>query len=135
VAALVPPARIRHRRQGGHQIPSDVLVASGLRGHRLLVASHVKPWAASSNRERLDPRNGIAACTIHDSAFDTGLLAVHPDLTIRRASALEHLIQAGDAAERLFGADTVAERLLVRPDAPGPGPTFLAHHRRAIFQG
>jgi putative restriction endonuclease len=110
------------------------LDASSLRGHRLLVASHVKPWAASSNRERLDPRNGIAACTIHDSAFDTGLLSVLPDLTIQRASALERLIQAGDAAERLFGSDTLGERLRVPVNAPGPGPSFLAYHRREIFR-
>ena len=111
------------------------LDASGLRGHRLLVASHVKPWAASSNRERLDPRNGIAACTIHDSAFDTGLLTVQPDFAIQRASALERLVQAGDAAERLFGADTLGERLHLPAGVPGPGLGFLAYHRREIFRG
>jgi putative restriction endonuclease len=52
-----------------------------LTGHRLLVASHIKPWAQATDRERLDPRNGVCACPIHDSAFDTGLLTVRSDLT------------------------------------------------------
>jgi putative restriction endonuclease len=111
------------------------LDASTLRGHRLMVASHVKPWASSTNRERLDLRNGIAACTIHDSAFDTGLLTVCPDLSIRRSLALEHLVQSDDAADQLFGTDTIGERLRVPAGASGPGPTFLAYHRREIFRG
>jgi putative restriction endonuclease len=111
------------------------LDASRLRGHRLLVASHIKPWADSDNRERLDPRNGVAACAIHDSAFDTGLLTVQRDLAIRRASALARLIQPDTVADRLFGPETVGERLLVPAGAPGPSPGFLDYHRRLIFQG
>ena len=44
-------------------------------GRRMLVASHIKPWKDSSPRERLDHRNGLAACPTHDAAFDAGLLA------------------------------------------------------------
>ena len=111
------------------------LDASSLRGHRLLVASHVKPWAVSTNRERLDPRNGVAACTIHDSAFDTGLLTIGRDLAIQRAPALERLCtpttlsrpptpndasRAEIAAVYLFGPDIIADRLLVPAAASGP---------------
>ena len=32
-----------------------------LRGQGLLVASHIKPWMASDDKERLDPGNGLAA--------------------------------------------------------------------------
>ena len=45
--------------------------------HRLLIASHIKPWRDSTPAERLDARNGIAACPIHDAASDTGLLTVN----------------------------------------------------------
>ena len=120
------------------------LDASTLRGHRLLVASHVKPWAASTNRERLDPRNGVSACTIHDSAFDTGLLTIQRDLTIRRAPALARLwapasaidldVQAMAAAISLFGPGTLAARLLVPDGVSGPAPAFLDYHRRKIFR-
>jgi putative restriction endonuclease len=111
------------------------LDTSELRGHRLLIASHIKPWAASTNRERLDPRNGVAACAIHDSAFDTGLLTVRQDLTIRRARLLEAQLQPGTPADRLFGAKTVRDRLLLPAGAAGPRPSFLSHHAREIFRG
>ena len=109
--------------------------ASALRGRRLLVASHIKPWAASTNRERLDSRNGIAACAIHDSAFDTGLLTVQADLTVRRAPSLEAVLQPDTAAERLFGPDTLRTRLLVPPDAPGPRAAYLIYHARHVYRG
>jgi putative restriction endonuclease len=108
---------------------------STLLGHRLLIASHIKPWAASNNRERLDPQNGIAACPIHDSAFDTGLLTVQEDLSIRRASALEALLQPGTAIDRLFGAATIREHLLLPDGAVGPHPSLLKYHAREIFRG
>lgn len=43
---------------------------------RMLVAGHIKPWKDSTSAERLDLRNGLAACPSHDVAFDTGLLTV-----------------------------------------------------------
>ena len=41
----------------------------------LLVSSHIIPWAARPEF-RLDPRNGLCLCAMHDKAFDRGLLAV-----------------------------------------------------------
>jgi putative restriction endonuclease len=38
----------------------------------MLLAGHIKPWRDSTPIERLDPRNGLAACPAHDVAFDTG---------------------------------------------------------------
>jgi putative restriction endonuclease len=37
----------------------------------MLIASHIKPWRISTSTERLDVRNGLAACPTHDIAFDT----------------------------------------------------------------
>ena len=39
-----------------------------------LIASHIKPWKDSSNRERLDRFNGIALSPLYDKAFDVGLI-------------------------------------------------------------
>ena len=49
---------------------------------RILVAGHIKPWKDSAPGERLDPRNGLAACASHDVAFDVGLLTVGPALQV-----------------------------------------------------
>lgn len=41
----------------------------------LLRASHAKPWAQSSDLERLDPFNGLLLAVQYDALFDKGLIA------------------------------------------------------------
>lgn len=41
----------------------------------LLTASHIKPWRDSSNKERLDPYNGLLLSPVYDKAFDAGLIS------------------------------------------------------------
>ncbi len=40
----------------------------------LLIASHIKPWKASTNTERLDVFNGLLLTPNLDKAFDNGLV-------------------------------------------------------------
>jgi predicted restriction endonuclease len=39
-----------------------------------LIASHIKPWAASEDKERLDPNNGFLLLANIDKAFDHGYI-------------------------------------------------------------
>lgn len=48
---------------------------------QLLVASHIVPWSVDGS-ERMNPCNGICLCTIHDRAFDTGLLLIGGDYRV-----------------------------------------------------
>lgn len=48
---------------------------TGLACPELLRASHVKPWAAASARERLDPDNGLLLAAHLDALFDRGLIS------------------------------------------------------------
>ena len=48
---------------------------SGINVPRLLVASHIKPWR-DFPKERLDPRNGLCLSSLHDAAFDAGLITL-----------------------------------------------------------
>ncbi|WP_180117940.1 HNH endonuclease [Acinetobacter sp. YH12096] len=41
----------------------------------LLIASHIKPWSASNNKERLDQFNGLLLSPTLDKAFDKGLIS------------------------------------------------------------
>ena len=41
----------------------------------LLRASHIKPWSASNNVERLDPFNGLLLGAAYDAAFDSYLIS------------------------------------------------------------
>lgn len=48
----------------------------------LLRASHIKPWSKSSNKERLDPNNGLLLAIHMDALFDKGLISFKFDGTI-----------------------------------------------------
>ena len=41
----------------------------------LLTASHIKPWAASNDEEKLDDENGFLFCPNHDKLFDQGFIS------------------------------------------------------------
>ena len=109
--------------------------AQQLPGHRLLVASHVKPWSVCTNRERLDQRNGICACPLHDSAFDTGLLTIAADLQIVRSAAITTLVPTDPMVDRYFGPATIRPKLMVPDGAEVPLDSYLAYHRTDIFRG
>lgn len=48
---------------------------TGYKDASMLVASHIKPWRASSNIERLDGYNGLLLLPTLDKAFDSGLIS------------------------------------------------------------
>lgn len=41
---------------------------------RLLIASHIKPWVASSDEEKIDPDNGFILSPLYDKLFDKGFI-------------------------------------------------------------
>ena len=49
-------------------------IVTGIDHPRLLVASHIKPWAISSNKERLNVENGLLLSATYDRLFDSGLI-------------------------------------------------------------
>lgn len=102
--------------------------------NRLLVASHIKPWAVSEDDERLDPRNGLAACPMHDAAFDTGLITVNGGLRVHRAPHLKHSAEADAEVDRYFG-DALTGTLMVPDGTDGPGEPYLKWHHQHVYQG
>lgn len=53
----------------------DGCAVTGYRDTSMLVASHIKPWSHSSDRERLDPHNGLLLLPSLDKAFDRGFVS------------------------------------------------------------
>jgi len=51
---------------------------TGYKDTGLLVASHIKPWRACNNAERLNPFNGLLLTPNLDRAFDAGLITFCP---------------------------------------------------------
>lgn len=49
-------------------------IITGVSVKKLLVASHIKPWAVSNNEERLSEENGVLMSPTYDKLFDYGLI-------------------------------------------------------------
>jgi putative restriction endonuclease len=116
-----------------HRCAFCAFAPRGLEAKGMLLASHVKPWAECANdRERLDPRNGIAACPMHDKAFDGGLLTVNGGLRIHRARSLE--AQLGDrVVGSYFGPGMLRDTLLLGVGSVGPATRYLDYHKAQKF--
>ena len=46
---------------------------------RLLIASHIKPWASSTDPEKTDPFNGYMLSPLYDKLFDRGFITFAPN--------------------------------------------------------
>ena len=98
----------------------------------LLVASHIKPWAAFPD-ERLDPRNGLCLSSLHDAAFDSGLITLDEDNRVVLSKRLrDHFTTP--TLERSF-APFAGEPIRLPDKLAEPDAGFLAYHREEIFEG
>ena len=100
---------------------------------RMLVAGHIKPWKDSAPSERLDLRNGLAACPSHDVAFDTGLLTVNASLQVHISGTLADAVRADPLARRYYGRPPLRDTILLPDQALLPGRKYLDWHRTNIF--
>jgi len=99
---------------------------SGINVPRLLVASHIKTWAEFPN-ERLNPRNGLCLSSLHDAAFDSGLITLDEGLRVVLSKRLQKFFPQ-PALEQNFlpfaGKPIRLPAKLAEPDGE-----FLRHHR------
>ena len=101
---------------------------TGLAVPRLLVASHIVPWRENPS-QRLNPANGLCLSSLHDKAFDIGLITIRADWTIAISPAIDEA--AGDFWQKAVAA--YEGRKISLPDRFQPSPQFLAHHRANVF--
>ncbi|WP_017668048.1 HNH endonuclease [Sandarakinorhabdus sp. AAP62] len=73
--------------------------ATGIAIPRLLVASHIVPWA-DDRYNRLNPANGLCLAATHDKAFDAGLITLDNDF--RWEISRDLLVGANLATQSLF---------------------------------
>lgn len=94
---------------------------------RLLIASHIKPWAASDYNERIDPHNGYMLSPMYDKLFDKGFISFTDDrrmlvscwLTPRNISRIG--LEPGKFYQDLpVGKDRLQ---------------YLEYHRNTVFKG
>jgi hypothetical protein len=91
---------------------------------QVLVASHIVPWALSTNKERLDPFNGLLLTPNFDKLFDRLLISFDDDgsILLSRAIAQESLAA--------LGINKKSKLRFVRP-ASLP---YLQRHRRLFLE-
>lgn len=111
-------------RQGLLQHWSGRCAVTGLEIARLLRASHIKPWRASDNRERLDVSNGLLLSPAYDAAFDAGLIGFDNDgsITISPQLPANQFLAAGISDRALLSRVSDAHRI------------YLASHREGVFR-
>ena len=57
---------------------------------RLLIASHIKPWAVADEKERTDPYNGYMLTPTYDRLFDKGFITFTEDRHVHISNFLSN---------------------------------------------
>jgi putative restriction endonuclease len=96
---------------------------TGLDAPELLRASHAKPWADSSDIERLDVFNGLLLAAHWDAAFDSGLITISTNGHVVPSAALS------DATKEVLRVTDVLQIRVQAQHEP-----YLAWHREFVFK-
>ncbi|MES2267877.1 MAG: HNH endonuclease [Bacteroidota bacterium] len=103
---------------------ADTCCITGINQPELLIASHILPWSLDAGN-RLNPRNGLALNTLHDKAFDRGLITITEDLKIKVASVLMNSANIQSIQDNFIAYDG---KSLIEPKKFFPDVEFLKIH-------
>ncbi|WP_206295302.1 HNH endonuclease [Humisphaera borealis] len=103
---------------------------SGIHVPRLLVASHIKPWSGFPN-ERVDPRNGLCLSSLHDAAFDAGLITIDEQLRVVLGKQLKSYFPQAALEQNFTPFEGKPINLPVK--LAEPSKEFLLYHRESVF--
>lgn len=126
-------SEIRRARQG-QGLYRDKLIAecpfcpiTMINDERLLIASHIKPWAVSSDNERIDHKNGFILSPLYDKLFDRGFMTFTED----RKIILSNWISPSNK-KRLGVVDGQFVQMLPLDDER---QVYMNFHRSSVFKG
>ena len=93
---------------------------------RILIASHIKPWAHSTDEEKIDPYNGFMFTPTFDYLFDRGYLSFTEDKKTKLSPFLSKMTYSklGISDNKIFHHLPINGR-----------ENYLEYHRTEIFQG
>lgn len=105
---------------------------TGLQHPQLLIAGHIKPWAKDFDN-RLNPANGILINSLHDRAFEYGLITIDKaDYTIKVAT---EIIQSKDDKLKAYFLPHQNQKIhLPKNYKYLPGKEFLEYHNEVKFK-
>ena len=93
---------------------------------RLLIASHIKPWVKSNDKEKVDPKNGFIFTPTYDKLFDRGFITFESDKTLRVSPWLSPMNQ------KRLGIYT--GMLIEKLNLDDRREEYLKYHRENIFK-
>jgi putative restriction endonuclease len=102
---------------------------TGISQTELLIAGHIRPWGVDE-KNRLNPRNGIAMNALHDKAFESGYITITPEYRVKVSPYL--LKENKQASFDLFGKYDNQEIIL--PSRFLPDTEFLKYHNQERFK-
>jgi len=102
---------------------------TGIQQNEFLIAGHIRPWGIDE-RNRLNPRNGIAINALHDKAFENGFLTITPDYIIKISPIL--LKQKAKNLSNLF--NDFNGKPMILPSRFLPDIDFLKYHNNERFK-
>lgn len=102
---------------------------TGLTNPALLIASHIRPWSLDATN-RMNPRNGLAINSLHDRAFESGLITIGSDYKLKVSSQLRRETNKDTLATFFLKFDGKPIHL---PSRFPPDADFLEYHCRERF--
>lgn len=93
----------------------------------LLIASHIKPWAVSDSKERIDPNNGFILSPLYDKLFDRGYITFNDDKRVSISNWLSRQVR-----DRIGIKENQMFQFLPINDARAQ---YLEYHRCMVFKG
>ncbi len=94
---------------------------------RLLIASHVKPWATANATEKVDPYNGYMLSPLYDKLFDKGFIT----FTEKRHVILSEFISPYTWKQIGLKNDS----FINSPPMDDKRAEYLRFHHRSVFKG
>jgi predicted restriction endonuclease len=91
---------------------------------RLIIASHIKPWALSNNAERLDINNGFLLSAIIDKLFDEGLIT----FSFEKEILISNSLSASNAKKIGINNRQIIEKLPIKGRE-----NYLKYHQNKVF--
>lgn len=95
-----------------------------VKNHEFLIASHIKPWAESETKEKLDVDNGFLMCLNHDKLFDKGYITFDDDGKIRISKELTD-------NDKMFL--NINSRMHLNVELTEGNKKYLKFHRENVF--
>ncbi|MEQ9345648.1 MAG: HNH endonuclease [Thalassospira sp.] len=96
---------------------------TGVADERLLIASHIKPWKTSDDRERLDGENGLFLAPHVDKLFDKGWISFTDAGDLLFTDRANAILTAWHINPNInVGSFTDKQRL------------YMSYHRQEVFQ-